>query len=73
MEQSNEQKLVDLCFQLAIAVYLQRDYFEKHENNYKQEVIANWVAQELREYGFPTLPRGASWGVLLDDAGYMKI
>jgi len=73
MEQSNEQKLIDLCFTLAISVYLQRDYFEKHENNYKQEVIANWVAQELQECGFPTTPYGASWGILLDDAGNMKI
>lgn len=56
---SNEQKLIDICFQLVLAATDDAD-FCKEDNESK----ARWVAHRLREHGFDTKPCGASWGVL---------
>lgn len=31
-----------------------------------REDVAEWVANQLKECGFPTKPCGASWGVLIN-------
>lgn len=60
MIRSNEQKLVDICFQLALTMRSNRKYFKK----LTIEETAEWVARQLKECGFPTTPMGMSWGVL---------
>lgn len=58
-EKSNEQELVDICFELVL-VATQNKKFCKKSNEEK----AAWVARQLRLCGFDTEPMGASWGVL---------
>jgi hypothetical protein len=54
------QKLIDLCFEIALLIS------DTNYNLYKQpnERKAKWIADQLRGYGFDTTPCGASWGVL---------
>lgn len=59
-EKSNEQKLIDICFELVL-VATQNKKFCKKSNEEK----AAWVARQLRLCGFDTEPMGASWGVLI--------
>ena len=64
MATEREQKLIDLCFSLVL------HYRTFHNNgimNKKtQEEVAEWIAYNLKECGFPTRPMGMSWGVLID-------
>jgi hypothetical protein len=53
----NEQKLIDICFEIALTV---TDEFTKLSNAEK----AAYVAKQLKGCGFDTVPCGASWGVL---------
>ena len=55
-----KQSLVNLCFSLVLTALDQKDYFDGLDTSQKAE----WVANQLRECGFPTLPAGSSWGVL---------
>jgi hypothetical protein len=55
-----EQKLVDIAFSMAFTVLGNKEYFAKMTHS----EVADWVAKQLRECGFPTTPMGASWGVL---------
>lgn len=62
---SNEQKLVDIIFEVAqISAYHfgcnEKTYFSK-----KREEHMEWVAKQLRDCGFNTTPSGSSWGVLI--------
>lgn len=57
MDRSSEQKLVDMCFEFAI---MAKSYMKGKTN----EQVAAWVAHNLKECGFPTVPMGMSWGVL---------
>lgn len=59
MTTSREQQLVDLCF--ALVIVAQECTFTDNEG------AAKWVAEQLRQNGFPTTPRGSSWGVLEED------
>lgn len=56
---NKEQKLVDIMFDVAMTI-------RKHDSlkNKTQEELAAWVAEQLRNCGFPTTPVGASWGML---------
>lgn len=56
----NEQKLVDICFQLTLTIKSHSEHFA----NLSQEEVAEWTAKQLRECGFDTSPCGASWGLL---------
>ena len=56
----NEQKLIDLCFEIGILISDQRYDFK----NMDVEQRAEWIADQLRKSGFDTQPMGASWGVL---------
>lgn len=60
MIRSNEQKLVDICFQLALTMRKHNEHF----NKLTIEETAEWVAKQLNDCGFPTTPMGMSWGVL---------
>jgi len=60
MNISREQKLIDICFSIAITLHM-------HQAGWKDasiEEVAEWVATQLQECGFPTHPVGMSWGVL---------
>lgn len=54
-----EQKLVDICFQLAIMVHCDERFAKRGV-----EGVAEYVASQLKQCGFPTHPVGMSWGVL---------
>ena len=54
---SREQQLVDIMFQVALMC-------AERMHGKSNEEIAEWVARQLRECGFETSPRGASWGML---------
>ena len=54
---TREQELIDIMFQVAFTAA------EKmHEKS--TPASAAWVAEQLKQCGFPTMPQGASWGVL---------
>jgi hypothetical protein len=57
MMQMNDQKLIDITFEIALVA---ANYLHGKSN----EEIAEWVAKQLRDCGFDTEPRGASWGIL---------
>ena len=55
-----EQKLIDIMFQIALTIQANPGDFQGMTN----EQVAEWVADQLRQCGFPTAPCGMSWGVL---------
>ena len=57
---NREQKLIDICFEIAMSMHNHKGYFKTAN----REEVAEWVADQLRESGFDTAPCGASWGVL---------
>lgn len=57
---SNEQKLVDISFELVSTALSNPKFFEGKT----QEERMAWVADQLKKCGFPTTPAGLSWGVL---------
>jgi hypothetical protein len=59
---SNEQKLVDLCFEIALMIS-DKEY-KLYEKSIEEK--AEWIAHQLKECGFPTMPCGMSWGVLIN-------
>lgn len=73
-----EQTLIDIIFNMAqISAYhwgdLKRNT-KKIENekrrlkyyDLKREAHMAWVADQLKQCGFETIPMGSSWGVLKD-------
>ena len=62
MRTTNEQKLVDICFECVLTA-LDHEHVEKFVKMTIAE-RAEWVARQLRECGFDTEPVGASWGSL---------
>ena len=64
MSTLNEQKLVDICFEIALMINdpKYRDGFSKLNG----EDTAKYVSKQLEGCGFPTRPVGMSWGVLID-------
>lgn len=59
MSTENEQKLVDIAFELALTMHEHPWFIGK-----TKEQVANWVAERLAGCGFETEPCGSSWGVL---------
>jgi hypothetical protein len=57
---SEKQELVDICFDIAITMNMYPSGFKDKT----REEIAEWVASQLKQCGFPTKPCGSSWGVL---------
>lgn len=64
---SNEQKLIDIVFSVAETV---RQY--KDLKNGSQEHLMEWVARQLFESGFPTVPIGSTWGILTTEEEYKQ-
>lgn len=54
---NREQKLIDIMFSVALK---SAEYMHGKEH----EEVASWVADQLRQCGFPTRQVGSSWGVL---------
>lgn len=67
-EKSSEQKLVDICFEIAIAMKMNSKNFEKMS----RDEVGEWVAKQLKDCGYSTKPCGSSWGVLVDENGKFK-
>lgn len=65
MSRTREQRLVDIAFQLVFVALTPSNATRLLALSRKEQMA--WVAQQLREAGFPTRPCGASWGVLTDD------
>lgn len=59
-KESNEQKLIDICFHLTLAAATHPWFKDK-----SQEEIAGWVRHQLNECGYKVEPCGASHGKLL--------
>jgi hypothetical protein len=59
MPSDREQKLVDIMFQVAFAAR-----GDKTLQGMNQDVFAMWIADQLRQCGFPNKPCGMSWAVL---------
>ena len=55
-----KQKLIDVCFQIALLVSSEPSFRELNE-----EAMADWVAHQLAGIGFPTKRMEISWGVLV--------
>jgi hypothetical protein len=57
-QRSKEQQLIDIMYQIAMT---SAQYLHGKSN----EEIAEWVTTQLKDCGFSTEPRCASWGVLI--------
>ena len=57
---SNEQKLVDICFEIALTIQEYPSDFQELSS----EDMAKWVASQLAIAGFNTTACGSSWGIL---------
>ncbi len=57
---SNEQKLVDICFDIALTIQENPSDFQE----LSREEMAEYVASQLSKCGFNTSPCGSSWGIL---------
>ena len=55
-----KQELVNICFQIGTTIHMYHDSFKDKST----EEVAEWVAKQLKECGFPTHPVGSLWGVL---------
>lgn len=63
---SNEQRLIDIMFAIAQQSYLMNRGPKKKSKYYGkvQDDHMAWVAKQLLDNGFETVPMGMSWGVL---------
>ena len=61
---NQEQKIVDLTFELVLTAY-KHQWFRENERTHEE--VATWVADQLKQCGIPTHPCGLSWGVLDKD------
>lgn len=57
MTKTNEQKLIDIMFEIAMVS-------ATHMKDKSNAEIAAWVSKQLGECGFKTEPCGSSWGIL---------
>jgi hypothetical protein len=57
MEKDERQRLIDICFEIGIAI-------SARSRNMTTGERAEWIARQLRLLGYDTEPCGASWGVL---------
>lgn len=58
-ESSNEQKLIDIMFEIGLKIHT-HEWF-KDKNN---EEVCEWIRSQLAGCGFYTKPCGSSWGLL---------
>lgn len=57
---SNNQELIDICFQIGLTISDHR--YDLHTKSNEEK--ADWIASQLRACGYDTKPIGSSWGVL---------
>lgn len=62
--EEREQKLVDICFDIAFTVRGKYKGIPKDRDEF-----GAWVASQLRGCGFDTRPCGCSWGTLVRKKG----
>ena len=62
MSNNNEQKLVDLCFDIALTIS-SKQYIETFQSMTTDQK-ASWIAKQLSDNGFKTVPCGSSYGIL---------
>jgi phage replication-related protein YjqB (UPF0714/DUF867 family) len=68
---SQEQKLVDLCFEIALTISANGSDRKGQPLllcSLSDEKKAEWIAKQLRSAGFDTKPCGASWGILTGES-----
>jgi hypothetical protein len=58
LRERGEQHLIDIMFEIVMTL---REHPHMLED---REKLAEWVADQLRKCGYPTVPMGMSWGVL---------
>jgi hypothetical protein len=58
---NNEQQLIDIMFQVALTMKNNPWFLDK-----SKEEVAEWLQGQLKECGFETEARGASWAVLIN-------
>ena len=63
---SNEQRLVDISFQLVLALYNDQEWLKKQS----RDQVVDWTADQLRQCGFDTKPVGSSHGFLQNHNPY---
>lgn len=67
MATKREQKLIDLCFEIALMLSTpgtDRDNKPYDLTKLSHEEKGEWITRQLKLSGFPTHPVGMSWGVL---------
>lgn len=64
-----EQRLVKICFELAITLHTSGEYFKGKGIPY----VAEWVAEQLNQCGYRNIPVGSSWGTLIEEETFKKI
>lgn len=69
MNKMEDQKLIDICFQIGIVISDPEYKFHKKT----REERATWIAQQLAACGYPTVPCGASWGVLTLELNHASV
>lgn len=63
-----EQKLAQICFELALTMHTSGDHFRDKDVSY----VAKWVADQLNQCGFRNIPIGSSWGYLVEEETFKK-
>ncbi len=66
-EKTNEQQLVDLCFEIGVMIHT-----DKRLKKLSHEEIGQWIAKQLRDSWFDTTPVGSCWGVLTSHPAYIS-
>jgi len=60
----SENKLVDLCFSMVGTASDPKNQKQFGAMTHDQRMA--WVAKQLKECGFPTIPIGSTWGRIID-------
>lgn len=57
----SKQHIIDATFQIASTMYRNREWLD----TLSHAQLMEWVAKQFENVGIPTVPCGASWGVLI--------
>jgi len=65
-QQTNDQKLIDICFQIAMTMHMLGIVNESKGPQLimSRDELADWIARQLKICGYDTEPVGSSWGRL---------
>jgi len=56
---NREQLLIDIMFQIGLMIHSSENLKSKSVPE-----VAEWIAGQLKDCGFPTYSCGSSWGIL---------